>query len=165
MTMSRRQWLGLFRQRARRTTGVPDPALETGDRPFALHEFYASRSLARTIPRFAIRAAYQSATTRVGTPSNAEVCAASGDSVANSLISDLQAIPDGLVPSVVAEACLAATSFCSVCVERCPVPGAIAIVDRRPRVIAAACDGCGECVRACPAPILAFELVARSGAS
>ncbi|MCY1022779.1 4Fe-4S dicluster domain-containing protein [Pyxidicoccus sp. MSG2] len=50
-------------------------------------------------------------------------------------------------------------SFCTTCVERCPVEGAIVVEAGRPRVVAANCDGCGTCVRACPAPINAFELL------
>lgn len=49
-------------------------------------------------------------------------------------------------------------SFCSTCVERCPIPGAIVMEAGRPRVVAERCDGCGTCVRVCPAPFNAFEL-------
>lgn len=49
-------------------------------------------------------------------------------------------------------------SFCTTCVERCPVEGAILVEAGRPRVVAERCDGCGTCVRVCPAPINAFEL-------
>lgn len=42
--------------------------------------------------------------------------------------------------------------FCSVCVERCPVPGAIRLDGRRVVVDADACTGCGICAYACPAP-------------
>ncbi len=49
-------------------------------------------------------------------------------------------------------------SFCSTCVERCPIPGAIVMDAGRPRVVAERCDGCGTCVRVCPAPLNAFEL-------
>ncbi|MBZ0237287.1 MAG: 4Fe-4S binding protein, partial [Deltaproteobacteria bacterium] len=65
------------------------------------------------------------------------------------------------VPRVLESACLATRSFCSVCVERCPRPGAIVVAHGRPRVVPEACDGCGRCVAACPAPVLAFTLVAR----
>lgn len=57
--------------------------------------------------------------------------------------------------------CLASTSFCTVCSERCPVPGAIVVELGRPRVDPAHCDGCGVCVGVCPAPINAFDKVAR----
>jgi ferredoxin len=49
-------------------------------------------------------------------------------------------------------------SFCTTCVERCPIPGAIVMEAGRPRVVAERCDGCGTCVRVCPAPLNAFEL-------
>lgn len=43
-------------------------------------------------------------------------------------------------------------SFCSTCVERCPVPGAITVENGIPRVNASACTGCGVCHEVCPAP-------------
>lgn len=50
-------------------------------------------------------------------------------------------------------ACLAYTgSFCSVCSERCPVPGAIEVAGGRPAIRADACTGCGVCANVCPAP-------------
>lgn len=57
--------------------------------------------------------------------------------------------------------CLAYSSFCSVCSERCPVAGAVVIELGRPRVDPERCDGCGICVGVCPAPVNAFEKVAR----
>ena len=74
------------------------------------------------------------------------------------------ALPAALVPVIAPAACLAATSFCSVCSERCPRPGAIVVVGRVLQIVAAACDGCGRCVAACPAPTLAIGLAPR-GAS
>ncbi|NPC77798.1 4Fe-4S binding protein [Pyxidicoccus fallax] len=49
-------------------------------------------------------------------------------------------------------------SFCTTCVERCPVEGAILVEAGRPTVVPERCDGCGTCVRVCPAPLNAFEL-------
>lgn len=50
-------------------------------------------------------------------------------------------------------ACLAAHGAgCSVCVEHCPVPDAIRLVDGYPHVDATRCDGCARCEAACPAP-------------
>ncbi|MDQ8202415.1 4Fe-4S binding protein [Pelagicoccus sp. SDUM812003] len=43
-------------------------------------------------------------------------------------------------------------SFCSVCVERCPEPGAMISERGIPRVVADACTGCGVCSQVCPAP-------------
>lgn len=41
---------------------------------------------------------------------------------------------------------------CSSCWERCPAPGAIAVEDGRPRIVADLCTGCGVCQHVCPAP-------------
>lgn len=50
-------------------------------------------------------------------------------------------------------ACLAHTgSFCTVCSERCPVPGAIENRNGKPVIHEAACTGCGVCANVCPAP-------------
>lgn len=50
-------------------------------------------------------------------------------------------------------ACLAHNgSFCTVCSERCPVPGAIRVVAGRPGIDTNACTGCGVCAYVCPAP-------------
>ncbi len=66
-------------------------------------------------------------------------------------------------------ACLAHQgTFCSVCVERCPVPGAMELVDGKPIIDASICTGCGVCQYVCPAPenaILLMPLTARPTAS
>lgn len=50
-------------------------------------------------------------------------------------------------------ACLAHTgSFCSVCFERCPVPGSIELHAGKPAIRAEVCTGCGVCANVCPAP-------------
>jgi len=50
-------------------------------------------------------------------------------------------------------ACLAHTgSFCSVCSERCPVPGAIEVSAGKPSIRVDLCTGCGVCLHVCPAP-------------
>ena len=60
-------------------------------------------------------------------------------------------------PRVDAGGCLARTG-CGVCVERCPIPGAmtfgaaLAAAGPVPVIDAAACDRCGRCVEVCPAP-------------
>lgn len=41
---------------------------------------------------------------------------------------------------------------CSVCIERCPVPGAIDFVGDVPDVNERLCTGCGICQHVCPAP-------------
>ena len=56
-------------------------------------------------------------------------------------------------------ACLNAhADFCATCVERCPVPGAIALEGRRVVVDPERCTGCGECAARCPAPGFAILL-------
>jgi ferredoxin len=50
--------------------------------------------------------------------------------------------------------------MCSVCRERCPIPGAITLTDHKPSIASDLCDGCGLCVQSCPAPILAIRFVA-----
>jgi Na+-translocating ferredoxin:NAD+ oxidoreductase RNF subunit RnfB len=57
--------------------------------------------------------------------------------------------------------CLAYTSFCTVCSERCPVPGAMKVAQGIPMVIADACTGCGICHEVCPAPTNAVLVIPR----
>lgn len=52
-------------------------------------------------------------------------------------------------------------SFCSTCVERCPIPGAIATEKGKPRVVPDLCTGCKVCHDVCPAPKNAVFLVSR----
>ena len=60
-------------------------------------------------------------------------------------------------------ACLAYRgTVCSVCVERCPVPGAIAVQSGRPSIVRDVCTGCGDCVARCPAPVNALSLEDRA---
>lgn len=47
---------------------------------------------------------------------------------------------------------------CSVCVERCPVPGAMSWAGGVPTVDASLCTGCGQCHYACPAPSNAIAI-------
>lgn len=56
------------------------------------------------------------------------------------------------------EVCL---PFCSVCVEHCPVPGALTLVAGRVVVSRAACNGCAACVPVCPSPSNPIRLVPR----
>ena len=56
-------------------------------------------------------------------------------------------------------ACLAWTGQpCRLCVDQCPVDGAIALDDaERPVINRDACTGCGVCVQVCPAPRNAID--------
>ena len=57
-------------------------------------------------------------------------------------------------------ACLAHTgSFCTVCSERCPVPGAIEVAMGKPRILENECTGCGVCAAVCPAPVNAIVVM------
>ena len=56
--------------------------------------------------------------------------------------------------------CVAWTgSFCTVCSERCPVPGAITLEQGRPRVAESVCTGCGVCHGVCTAPVNAVGIM------
>lgn len=57
-------------------------------------------------------------------------------------------------------ACLAYTgTICTVCSERCPVPGAIQLSGGKPLIHAETCTGCGVCAFVCPAPANAVVLM------
>lgn len=57
--------------------------------------------------------------------------------------------------------CLALTSFCAACLERCPVPGAMESAGGMPMVVPDACTGCGICHQVCPAPVNAILMLPR----
>lgn len=57
--------------------------------------------------------------------------------------------------------CIALTSFCSVCIERCPVPGAMKKERGLPMVVPDLCTGCGICHGVCPAPRNAVLMLPR----
>lgn len=60
------------------------------------------------------------------------------------------------VAKVIRDACVAWDwQGCTVCVDKCPIEGAIVLDERgRPHVDASLCNGCGLCEQACPAPSL-----------
>lgn len=161
MTMSRRELFGWLRRPAVDEPAPVEPPSPAPIEPpppaaaFSLDAFYATRDADRTIPAFAIRATATAATSPVGV---GPIAAASQPAPP----ADPTRIAPGLVPAVIEHRCLATRSFCSVCSERCAVPGAIVVELGRPRVDPARCDGCGRCVLTCPAPVLAFELVPRT---
>ncbi|HEY6556576.1 MAG TPA: 4Fe-4S binding protein [Polyangiaceae bacterium] len=154
----------------RRLFGLPEPASEkAAERPFragpgsfSLDGFYARRQAggqsSSSMPQFEIRAELPVVeTTRIGTP----------ELQSEAVERDLPPLPaqhiDGVV-RIEPKRCLAwQRSFCSVCSERCPEPGAIVCEVGKPRVVASACTGCGICVQVCPAPVNAFEVVPRPG--
>jgi Fe-S-cluster-containing hydrogenase component 2 len=70
----------------------------------------------------------------------------------------------GRVAVIQGRHCLALTSFCAACVERCPLPGAITRLNGLPQVVPGLCDGCGICRQVCPAPVNAVLLLPRSPA-
>ena len=49
-------------------------------------------------------------------------------------------------------------SFCSLCEERCPVPGAVVSSEGKPQIQESDCLGCGICLSVCPAPRKAILL-------
>ncbi len=57
--------------------------------------------------------------------------------------------------------CLALTSFCATCYERCPIPGAIERNQGMPMVMPSICTGCGICQQVCPAPVNAVLMLPR----
>ncbi|UJR84145.1 4Fe-4S binding protein [Sandaracinus amylolyticus] len=66
------------------------------------------------------------------------------------------------VARVLPFACLGGSpSFCSACVEHCPIEGALQLTERAPRVDPDRCDGCGACERVCPAPQRAIVVLPR----
>ncbi len=55
---------------------------------------------------------------------------------------------------------------CTVCVEHCPVPGAITLESGKPRIDEDRCTGCGVCHYVCPAPenaVIVMPLAERPG--
>ncbi len=50
---------------------------------------------------------------------------------------------------------------CTICVDRCPVPGALVLEQGLPRVVPDLCTGCNVCHGVCPAPGQAVRLVPR----
>jgi ferredoxin len=173
-TLSRRFFLTFGRSAARGRPSVPAraapaPAPAPQAKPgFSLEGFYRSRQADGTangtdVPRFSPRdglpAVAEHLTRRGvpefaakpgGVPSSAPVAAPAFEGVAR----------------VRTSTCLAwQGSFCSVCVERCPVEGAIVEELGRPSMVENKCTGCGLCIQLCPAPINALQQVPRASRS
>lgn len=168
-SLSRRELFGVFRTAAAPEPTPPVSPVEEPPRSgFSLDAFYAGRQADAALAPFAVKpAATPIATTRVGLGRtvgwSSRELETTGEAIGAFDVAPgvAQPVAPAMVPRVLPKRCLATTSFCSVCVERCPVEGAIVVELGRPRVDAARCDGCGRCIAACPAPILAFELVSR----
>ena len=151
---------GLFRMFAPEAR----PAREEAPPAFSLDAYYAGREKAGSItrdriPAFEITAHVEVPTSSVGTPGPAEDARARSTRGAPSI-----ELPPGMVPELRPHACIARSSFCAVCVERCPIQGALLMEPRGPRVVEDACTGCGKCVQVCPAPVNGFSIVPRRAA-
>lgn len=75
-------------------------------------------------------------------------------------------VPDGVAPIAIVRLldynCLAHQgSFCTVCSEQCPEPGAIKVEKGRPSIAEGSCTGCGICHYVCPAPTNAIAMMPR----
>lgn len=78
---------------------------------------------------------------------------------------DARATAPPRVAVIQGRVCLVQRSLtCSVCAERCPVPGAIVRERGLPRIVADVCTGCGVCHDVCPAPSNAVLMLARRAA-
>jgi len=69
--------------------------------------------------------------------------------------------PGHVVAVIQGRRCVALTSFCAACVERCPVSGAMTVTNGLPSVVPDLCTGCGICHDVCPAPTNAVLLLPR----
>ena len=69
--------------------------------------------------------------------------------------------PVPMVAIIQGRHCLALESYCSVCIERCPEPGAMNIAQMIPMVVPEICTGCGICQQVCPAPENAVLMLPR----
>jgi Na+-translocating ferredoxin:NAD+ oxidoreductase RNF subunit RnfB len=92
----------------------------------------------------------------LGAPAKAAVATASGKSTPPPT-----ADSQPKVAVIQGRFCLAYTSFCTVCSERCPVPGAMKVENGIPMVVADTCTGCGICHEVCPAPTNAVLVLPR----
>ena len=92
-------------------------------------------------------------------PATGDLRPATGDEAEAQVDADATAAPPQQVVMLQAAACIAYRgTLCTVCVERCPEPGAIVTAYGRPSIVSETCTGCGDCVAHCPAPINALLL-------
>lgn len=71
------------------------------------------------------------------------------------------AVPRKMADAVIQEHdCLAhQDTFCTVCLEQCPIEGAITFENNVPIIHQETCTGCGVCQHVCPAPINAIMIL------
>lgn len=81
--------------------------------------------------------------------------------LANSSASASDNPPQRFVAIIQGRHCTAPENYCSLCVERCPEPGAMTSHDIIPMVVAEVCTGCGICHQVCPAPDNAVLMLPR----
>lgn len=92
----------------------------------------------------------------------AESAKSTGDSaIGASTPAQPAAEPQDRVAVIQGRFCLAYTSFCTVCAERCPVPGAMKVEKGIPMIVPDTCTGCGVCHEVCPAPTNAVLVIPR----
>lgn len=75
--------------------------------------------------------------------------------------SNPETTPQRFVAIIQGRHCTAPDNYCSLCVERCPEPGAMDTSDIIPMVMAEVCTGCGICHQVCPAPDNAVLMLPR----
>jgi Na+-translocating ferredoxin:NAD+ oxidoreductase RNF subunit RnfB len=69
--------------------------------------------------------------------------------------------PENRMAIIQGRHCIAESHGCAVCIERCPVEGAMVMDHGLPMVVAETCTGCGICYEVCPAPTNAVMWVER----
>lgn len=79
----------------------------------------------------------------------------------NSVSPEPAAPPQRFVAIIQGRHCTAPDNYCSLCVERCPEPGAMDTSDIIPMIVAEVCTGCGICQQVCPAPDNAVLMLPR----
>lgn len=70
-----------------------------------------------------------------------------------------KAMSGDLVAIVQGRHCLATVGVCRICVDQCPVEGALVLNQDVPMVVADLCTGCRVCEQVCPAPTNAILMI------
>lgn len=84
-----------------------------------------------------------------------------GDAIAGGSQPAAATPPVPMVAVIQGRHCLALENYCSVCIERCPEPGAMHASQLIPMVVPEVCTGCGICHQVCPAPENAVLMLPR----